>query len=189
MANRSEAYDFSYFEDISSNGAVIDDYAYQGYAEPEGFPEGEPLEEPGKKVVELPGKRERKKQEQKPNLWRNALRIAKCLMVIGLVTGVSIAALCSEVQLTELNEKISDTRTQLEEAESLEVQLTMQAAGKMSDAQVEEYAEKELGMGKLSSSQVVYLHVAQQDKGTVVQETTGGAWYERLWAAIRGWFA
>ncbi len=44
-------------------------------------------------------------------------------------------------------------------------------------------------MGKLSSSQVVYLHVTQQDKGTVVQETGGGSWFERMWAAVKGWFA
>ena len=154
MANRAEAYDLSYFEDISSNGALIDDYAY----EVPQIEEPQVEEQPERKVVELPRRKERQRQreETKPKLRRNALRIAKYMMVIGLVTGV---------------------------------QLTMQAAQKMTDAQVEEYARGELGMGKLSSSQVVYLHVAQQDRGTVVQETGGGSWLERVWATVRGWFA
>lgn len=187
MANRAEAYDLSYFEDISSNGALIDDYAY----EVPQIEEPQVEEQPERKVVELPRRKERQRQreETKPKLRRNAMRIAKYMMVIGLVTGVSIGALVSEVQLTEINEMINETRNDLEEAKSLEVQLTMQAAQKMTDAQVEEYARGELGMGKLSSSQVVYLHVAQQDRGTVVQETGGGSWLERVWATVRGWFA
>ena len=169
MANRAEAYDLSYFEDISSNGALIDDYAY----EVPQIEEPQVEEQPERKVVELPRRKERQRQreETKPKLRRNALRIAKYMMVIGLVTGVSIGALVSEVQLTEINEMINETRNDLEEAKSLVVQLTMQ------------------GMGKLSSSQVVYLHVAQQDRGTVVQETGGGSWLERVWATVRGWFA
>ena len=181
MANRAEAYDLSYFEDISSNGALIDDYAY----EVPQIEEPQVEEQPERKVVELPRRKERQRQreETKPKLRRNALRIAKYMMVIGLVTGVSIGALVSEVQLTEINEMINETRNDLEEAKSLEVQLTMQAA------QAEVSARGELGMGKLSSSQVVYLHVAQQDRGTVVQETGGGSWLERVWATVRGWFA
>ena len=111
------------------------------------------------------------------------------MLAILLVGGVSAAALVSEVQLAEINEEISATKNDLEEAQSLEVQLTMQAAQKMTDAQVEQYAVEELGMGKLSSSQVVYLHVTQQDKGTVVQETGGGSWFERMWAQIKELFA
>ncbi len=182
MANRAEAYDFSYFEDISSNGAVIDDYALEQ-------PQIE--EQPERKVVELPRRqeRQREKQETRKKLRRNTTAIVKCMLAILLVGGVSAAALVSEVQLAEINEEISATKNDLEEARSLEVQLTMQAAQKMTDAQVEQYAVEELGMGKLSSSQVVYLHVTQQDKGTVVQETGGGSWFERMWAAVKGWFA
>ena len=133
--------------------------------------------------------RQREKQETRKKLRRNTTAIVKCMLAILLVGGVSAAALVSEVQLAEINEEISATKNDLEEAQSLEVQLTMQAAQKMTDAQVEQYAVEELGMGKLSSSQVVYLHVTQQDKGTVVQETGGGSWLERVWATVRGWFA
>lgn len=187
MTNHAEAYD-DLFEDISSSAGVIDDFAYEaGYAYDSAVPAESPQERPEREPRELPRRREREKPKAKPR--HNAAAVIKYLAVIGLLTGISIAALHVEVQLAEINEKISDTKTELEEAESLEVQLTMQAAQRMTDAQVEQYATEQLGMGKMSSSQVVYLHVAQQDRGTVVQETTGGAWYERVWAAIRGWFA
>lgn len=177
MANRSEAYDYSYFEDISSN-TVIDDYAYQQ-------PQIE--QEPRENVVELPQRRER--PESKPKHWRRRLEMAKYLAVILLVGGISAAAVYSEVQLTEITEEINEVKNQLEEAESLEVQLTMQAAQRMSDAQVEAYAVDQLGMGKLSGSQVVYLHVAQQDRGTVVQEAGESSWLDKVFATVRGWFA
>ena len=56
MANRAEAYDFSYFEDISSNGAVIDDYALEQ-------PQIE--EQPERKVVELPRRQELREKTQR----------------------------------------------------------------------------------------------------------------------------
>jgi len=59
----------------------------------------------------------------------------------------------------------------------------------MTDAQVEDYATQQLGMGKLLGSQVVYLHVAQQDKGTVVQEIDSGSWLDQFFAWIRSCFA
>lgn len=179
MANRSEAYDFSYFED---RNAVIDDYAYQPNTQPQ-------VEEPRRKVVELPGRRPHKEPEQQKRPKVNWLRRIAAGTLMALVFTATMTAVYSEVQLTELTEKINDTRSQLEEAESLEVQLTMQAAQKMSDAQVEQYAVEQLGMGKLTGSQVVYMHVAQQDRGTVVQETGGGSWLNRVWAMVRGWFA
>ena len=73
------------------------------------------------------------------------------------------------MQLTELTEEINQTSQALAEAESLEIQLNMAAAQKMTGAQVEEYAAS-LGMEKVSGSQVTYINVAQEDQGTVVQQ-------------------
>jgi len=182
MANRSEAYDFSYFED---KNAVIDDYAYQQPAEQP--PQIE--EQPQGNVVELPQRQPSRQQDQKRKLRQNFLQIAKRMIAIALVSGVGMAAVQSEVQLTELNEQVNDTRSELEQAESLEIQLTMQAAQRMSDAEVEAYAVEQLGMGKLTGSQVVYLHVDQQDRGTVVQDIEGGSWLDRAFAAVRSWLA
>ena len=191
MANRAEAYDFSYFEDknaaadygadgYSEDGySVSDNYAYQ----PQELPEAEP--EP--KIVELPRRKAQPEPRKRPR--RNPLKMAAAGICFLLIFGATMTAVYSEVQLTELNEMISSTRDELEEAKSLEVQLTMQAAQRMSDAEVEQYAVEQLGMGKLSGSQVVYLHVAQQDRGTVVQELREASWFDRVVSAVRGWFA
>ena len=89
-----------------------------------------------------------------------------CFTVI-FATVVSIVY--SQVQLTELTEEINIATQQLQEEQSLEVQMSMQASQKMNGAQVEEYAKKELGMSKISEGQVSYVNVVQQDKGTVLQ--------------------
>ena len=180
MANRSEAYDYSYFEDLSSVSAVMDDYAYQ---------EPQIEEEPRENVVELPQRRPQREPEQQKRPKRSLLKMAMAVAYFMVVFGASIAVVFSQVQLTEITETINETKSQLSEAESLEVQLTMQAAQRMSDAEVEQYAIEQLGMGKLSGSQVVYLHVAQQDRGTVVQETGESSWLDQVIAAVRGWFA
>ena len=48
---------------------------------------------------------------------------------------------------------------------------------------------QQLGMGKLAGSQVVYMHVARQDKGTVVQEIAEASWLDKLLETLRGWLA
>ena len=59
----------------------------------------------------------------------------------------------------------------------------------MNGAQVEEYAKKELGMSKISEGQVSYVNVVQQDKGTVLQDTDGGSWFDKILYAVESWFA
>ena len=99
-----------------------------------------------------------------------------------------ITVVYNQVQLTELTEQINTTTKQLEEAQSLEIQLNMEASQKMNGAAVEEYAKKELGMGKVSSGQVTYVDSAQEDQGTVVRETADSSWWEQLWDTVRSWF-
>ena len=70
----------------------------------------------------------------------------------------------NQVQLTELTDQINTTTQQLEEAESLEVQLNMEASQQMNGSQVEEYATQELGMKKVVSDQVTYVNVAEEDQ-------------------------
>ena len=94
-----------------------------------------------------------------------------------------------ETQSKQTAQVQQELQTQLEEAQSLEVQLNMQAAQLMTDAQVENYAVQQLGMGKLAGSQVVYMHVAQQDKGRVVQEIEGGSWLDKIWREISSWLS
>ena len=94
----------------------------------------------------------------------------------------------NQVQLTELTEQINTATKQLAEAESVEIQLNMEASQEMDGAAVEEYAQNELGMSKVSNSQITYVDAAGEDSGTVVREATGGSLWERIWSAIQSWF-
>ena len=173
MANL--AYDFSLFEERNTNTA------------PELEPQIEEQPQQGA-VVELPeqpGHQPEPGKRPKPS----PLKVLAGSLCFAVLFGTGITAVYSEVQLTELSEEISKVQTQLEEAQSLEVQLNMQAAQLMTDAQVENYAVQQLGMGKLAGSQVVYMHVAQQDKGRVVQEIEGGSWLDKIWREISSWLS
>ena len=64
----------------------------------------------------------------------------------------------------------------------------MEASAQMDGAAVEQYAQEELGMSKVSGGQVTYVNVAQEDQGTVVREATSGSFWENLWSAIQSWF-
>lgn len=174
MANL--AYDFSLFEERDTNTA------------PELNPQIQEEPRRGARVVDLPEQPEGQPEpEKRPK--RSALRLIAGSLCFALLFGTGITAVYSEVQLTELSDEIKTKEAELGEAQSLEVQLSMQAAQKMTDAQVESYAVQQLGMGKIAGSQVVYMHVAQQDKGKVVQEIEGGSWLDKLWREIRTWLA
>ena len=95
----------------------------------------------------------------------------------------------NQVQLTELTDQINTTTQQLEEAESLEVQLNMEASQQMNGSQVEEYATQELGMKKVVSDQVTYVNVAEEDQGAVVRQASGGSFLDKLWSTVVSWFA
>lgn len=175
MAYRSEAYDFSLFEDRTDHVAPLHEPRKDGQRQ-RGIREN---------VVELP-ERELKKNARPQRHPFRAMAFTACFAVI---FSTVVAVVFSQVRLTELTEEINKATTALAEAESLEVQLNMQAAQKMDGAQVEEYAVKELGMSKITGGQVTYVNVAQQDKGTVVEEADGGSFLDRLWSAIRSWLA
>ncbi len=178
MAYQTEAYDFSLFEDRNAARVL----------------EPQIEEQPKRKQspVELPKRAEQpERQRGKQAKHRlSPLKMAAAALCFIALFATGLTAVYSEVQLTELTEQINDTQNNLAEAESLEVQLNMQAAQRMTDAQVEAYAEQQLGMGKITGSQVVYMHVAQQDKGTVVQDIEGetgiAKFFSDMWAWLTG---
>lgn len=173
MAYQSEAYDFSLFEERNAV-PVLD-------------PQIEEQPQRRDNVVDLPEQQPEKEPQKRPK--PSLLKRIAGAVCFSLLFATGITAVYSEVQLTELTEKMNTAQEELSEAQSLEIQLNMQAAQRMTDAQVEDYAIQQLGMGKLAGSQVVYMHVAQQDKGTVVQAIEGGSWLDKLLGEIRSWLA
>ena len=168
----SEAYDLSQWEERVQTSL------------PERGPGEEEREESREKVVELPKKELHKNKRPR----RNPLKMAAATLCFGVILATVTTMIYNQVQLTELTEEINQTSQALAEAESLEIQLNMAAAQKMTGAQVEEYAAS-LGMEKVSGSQVTYINVAQEDQGTVVQQVEEPSLLGRLWNTVRSWFA
>ena len=176
----SEAYDFSLFEERS----VVEDIPQWDNAQRVAEPQEETHQKTRENVVELP-QRELEKN-RKPRM--NPLRRAAAVLCFGVIFATVITVVYNQVQLTELTEEINTTAKQLEEAESLDIQLNMEASAQMDGAAVEQYAQEELGMSKVSGGQVTYVNVAQEDQGTVVREATSGSFWENLWSTIQSWF-
>lgn len=174
MAGRAQAYDFSLFEANYDNTVPVREPRRE-----------QPVRKPRENVVELPQK----------ELERNArpkLRPLRAVIAVAAFCGflaLAAAMVYSQEQLAVLTEQINSATQQLEESQSLEVQLNMQAAQKMNGSQVENYAVSQLGMSKITSGQVTYVNVAQQDKGTVVRSTDGGSPLDKVLSAIRRLFA
>ena len=146
--------------------------------------EGERERQTGGKVVELPQKQLHKNRLPR----RNPIRLAAATLCFGVILATVSTMVYNQVQLTELTEEINTATQSLEEAESLEIQLNMEAAQKMNGAQVEEYVSNELGMGKIQSGQVTYVGSSHGDEGNVLQETGGGSLLDKLWALVGSWF-
>ena len=176
----SEAYDFFFFFERS----VVEDIPQWDNAQRVAEPQEETHQKTRENVVELP-QRELEKN-RKPRI--RPLRRAAAVLCFGAIFATVITVVYNQVQLTELTDQINTTTQQLEEAQSTEIQLNMEASQKMNGAAVEEYATNELGMSKVVSGQVTYVDVAQEDAGTVVRQATGDSFWEKLWSTVRSWF-
>ncbi len=174
MANRSEAYDFSLFE------------SHYGNTAPQRAPRrGQPEKAPRENVVELP----KKELEKNARPKRHPIRAMAAVTGFAIFLTIAVAMVYSQQQLAVLTDEVNRASQSLEQKQSLEVQLNMQAAQKMNGAQVEEYASGKLGMGKAAGGQVSYVNVAQEDQGTVLQSTEGGSVLDQILSAIRSLFA
>ena len=173
MANRAEAYDFSLFEPRYDNTVPA--------AEPRR--ERQPRKAPN--IVELPKKELEKNAKPK----RHPFRAAMMVLSFAAFMVLAVAMVYSQEQLAVLTEKINAATQDLAESRSLEVQLNMRASQKMNDSEVEKFVTSELGMSKITSRQISYVNVAQQDKGTVMQEIDGGSVLDKILSTIRSWFA
>lgn len=175
----SEAYDLSLFEE---HRAPEEPAARWDNAVPERREERP--EHPRENVVELPERELKRNARPK----RHPLRRLAAVLCFGVVFSTVTLVVYNQVQLTELTEQINTATKQLAEAESVEIQLNMEASQEMDGAAVEEYVQNELGMSKVSNSQISYVDAAGEDSGTVVREATGGSLWERIWSAIQSWF-
>lgn len=165
--NRNAAYDLSLFDDSSS-------YTL-GSATPERHKKDAHKKDVSKKtgkvnkVVALPQDELNKIRRRK----HNPLKLA-----VGSIGGLSVALvigliIVGQVQLTELNQEIISAKATLADCQSIYTQNQMKVESKLSNAEVEEYAENVLGMTKASNAQKEFVALSSGDKAEVTAKKSG----------------
>lgn len=175
MAYGSAAYDFDLFASRNGNTA------------PAQAPGRAPRELRQPKVLEFP--REQEEQRKQPKVKRHPIRAAFYVGCFSVVLFLAVCMVYSQQQLAELTDQINTATQTLEQSRSVEVQLNMVAARKMTVAEIEAYAASVLGMSKITNSQVTYVNVAGEDKGTVVQDVDSGSGLDRFLYRLSVWFS
>lgn len=118
------------------------------------------------KVVKIP----KKKIEQAKRRKRNPLKLTVSFLFSAVVVAVVGMIIYSQVQLTELNQKISEAQETLENSQSEYTQMQMNVDAKYTTSIVEEYAQDKLGMTKANSSQKEFVDLSSGDKAKVVEK-------------------
>ena len=116
---------------------------------------------------------------------RSPAKIISRVALGAIVTATVALIIHGQVQLTELNQKISNVSANLSDQESLYTQLQMKVDAKLSTEQVESFAESKLGMSKADSYQKEYISLSEGDKAEVAQEQ-GSNVFDSIAQAIAG---
>lgn len=162
---RDAAYDISLFE----NSSVVSK------------PSSEKQKRKRNNVVSIPEEKLEKVRRHK---------YSKFKLVTGFATGLAVtivvaAIIQGQVQLTELNSKISSAETKLAEQQSAYTQVKMRVEGNLSPADVEAYAKSTLGMVKADAYQKNYISLSEGDKAEVTESDSGNV-FESIANAIGG---
>ena len=118
------------------------------------------------KVVKIP----KKKIEQAKRRKRNPLKLTVSFLFSAVVVAVVGMIIYSQVQLTELNQKISEAQETLENSQSEYTQMQMNVDAKYTTSIIEEYAQDKLGMTKANSSQKEFVDLSSGDKTKVIEK-------------------
>ena len=118
------------------------------------------------KVVIIP----KKKIEQAKRRKRNPLKLTVSFLFSAVVVAVVGMIIYSQVQLTELNQKISEAQETLENSQSEYTQMQMNVDAKYTTSIIEEYAQDKLGMTKANSSQKEFVDLSSGDKAKIVEK-------------------
>ena len=118
------------------------------------------------KVIKIP----KKKIEQAKRRKRNPLKLTVSFLFSAVVVAVVGMIIYSQVQLTELNQKISEAQETLENSQSEYTQMQMNVDAKYTTSIIEEYAQDKLGMTKANSSQKEFVDLSSGDKAKVIEK-------------------
>lgn len=152
---RDMAYDLSLFEDSSSAAPVL--------------PEVPKKQSKKNNVVKITQKQIEKVRRRKHNYFKLATGVTFAAGVMVVV----IAIIVGQVQLTELNSKISVAQDDLSIKQSINTQMEMDVNAALSTKVVEDYAQNTLGMSKATNAQKEFVNLSEGDKAEVIQEVKG----------------
>lgn len=116
---------------------------------------------------------------------RRVQNIIKGVAVSSVVVSLLGCIIVGQVQLTELNQQLSNAETELKEQESLYIQAQMKVEAKYSSDLVEESAQGTLGMSRADTYQKEYISLSEGDKAEVA-ETGGTNIFETIADTIAG---
>lgn len=129
------------------------------------------------------------KKEQKSN---NRHARVQSVLNAGVYVLIALVALSiigflitSNVQLTELNSRIAESKAQLSELQSEQVRLESALASKTSIANVNTFTQ-ENGMTVADGNQIHYITISGSNTVTVADGDTG--WLQQLWRSVKGIF-
>lgn len=160
--NRSEAYDFSRFEEK---------------------PKQTPASDTQKKdqILEMPTEQLQKNTKLRKRL--RAMRVAITCMGLAVMFGISSFFVFGQVQLTELTEDITTATRELEESQSVQTQLQMNLDSQTSLSKIESVAVGDLGMKRVTQNQMNYIGISEGDKGQIITEINTN-WLVSAWNSL-----
>lgn len=131
-------------------------------------------------VVQLSDKELRRSRRRAINPWK----VFVTTLVLATILGISTGVVASAAQLTELTAEITQAKIELSELKSTQVQLEMKKQIENNDFDYAEHAREVLGMQRENPGQITYIHVANEDVGTVLyQEST----WNRIVQKVKSW--
>ncbi len=131
-------------------------------------------------VVKLPQEELHKIRFRK----RSPFKIAGGIVAVVAITAIVITIIMGQVQLTELNQEILTAQNTLADQQSIYTQTQMAVQSNLSTAEIQKYAEDNLGMTKASNTQMEFIELSAGDKAEITQATDDGifGWISGLWS-------
>lgn len=135
------------------------------------------------KITPLPSKKEAKADRRRARV-QNLLNGAATAMIAACVVVILALMITSQVRLTEMNNAIGRTETQLNEAISETKRLESLLASQTSAQSVENYAES-VGLRPMESGQIDYITVPVPEE--TVEEVEKPGFWASVWETLTGW--
>ena len=95
--------------------------------------------------------------------------IAAVSLCTAAVTAVGVWIVCNNVRLNELNQEVTDARSELSHQANLQDEFQMRIDSKLTSSMIEDYAEGKLGMSRVKDAQKKFVSLSDGDFGEVIR--------------------